>query len=297
MKPLLIDKKSVLTNSINIKEVDQFYLNSPFHFHDAYEMVLILKSNGRRIVGNNIENFNDGDLVLMGPDLPHAWYNENEYYLENTKLKVQALVVYFYPDWLKDNLLSAPELARLRQLLENSKRGLKITGETKRQITEQIISLASSSGLTRIILLLTILDQLCKTEEYIFLATPEYLNTFNQKTDIDRIDKVYQYVLHNYKEKLKLEDIANITCMTPTAFCKFFKARTEKTFTNFVNEVRIGQACKLLYERNISISEICFECGFNNFTHFNQIFKAITKMTPTEYKAKIGVATFKRTGS
>lgn len=288
MRPLLIDKKSVLKDSIDIKEVNLPYLDAPFHFHNAYEMVLILESNGRRIVGNKIENFTDGDLVLMGPDLPHVWYNEKEYYLENSNLKVQAIVTYFHPDWLTDNLLKSSDLNRLRILFENMKRGIKIIGETKRKVTKKILKLKSSQGLKRIIRILSILELLSGSEEYECLASDGYVNSYNQK-DVERIDKVYQYVMNNFKNKITLKEVAKIACMTPTAFCKYFRVRTQKTFTNFVNEIRVSSACKLLCNENLSISDICYECGFNNFTNFNRNFKVFTKRSPSEFRTSLRI--------
>ncbi|MDB5023612.1 MAG: hypothetical protein JWP78_1367 [Mucilaginibacter sp.] len=289
MQPLLIDKKSSLRDSIEIKVVDMPYLDAPFHFHNAYEMVFILKSNGRRIVGDNIENFTDGDLVLMGPDLPHVWYNEKEYYLENSTSRVRAIVIYFHPDWLTDDILKSSDHTKLGLLFKNSNRGIKILGLTKAKVLKHIIKLTSSQGLKRIILMLIILDLLSKSEEYECLASAGYINSYKEK-DVKRIDNVYQYVMNNYRKKIKLEHVANIAHMTPTAFCKYFKARTQKTFTYFVNEVRVGYACKLLFNENLSISEICYECGFNNFTHFNRNFQELKKMTPTEFRNNLNMA-------
>jgi len=288
MQPLLIDKNSVLKDSIDIKKMDLPYLDTPFHFHNAYEMVWIIKSNGRRIVGDNMENFTDGDLVLMGPDLPHVWYNEREYYSKDSNLKVEAIVVYFRPDWLTDDLLNSSGLSGLRVLLENMKRGIKILGLTKKKVIRNIIKLTNSQGLKRIIRILNILELLSRSKEYECLASSGYVNSYNQK-DVERIDKVYQYVINNYAKKIKLEDVASIANMTPTSFCKYFRNRTQKTFINFVNEIRIGYACKLLCDENLSVSEICYECGFNNFTNFNRNFKAFTKTSPTEFRASLKI--------
>ncbi len=288
MKPILIDKKSVLKDSIDIKNVDLPYLDTPLHFHNAYEMVFVKKSNGRRIVGDKIENFTDGDLVLMGPDLPHVWYNEKEYYSENSTLKVEAIVVYFHPDWLTENILKSADLNKVRSLLESMSRGIKVVGKTKKKVVKKILKLTKSQGLKKIICILSILELLSDSDEYECLASEGYINSYNQK-DVKRIDKVYQYVMNNYKEKITLDDAAKIACMTPTAFCKYFRLRTQKTFTSFVNEIRIGAACKLLCDDSKSISDVCYECGFNNFTHFNRNFKVLTKMNPSEFRTKLNV--------
>ena len=279
MKPLLLDVKSLLKDSIYIKEIHVNHLDDEFHFHNAYEIALILKSNGKRVIGDSIEDFTDNDLVLMGPHLPHISYTNN-----NDSTEVHALVVYFHPDWLTDTHLNSVDFARFRKLFDDMARGIKILGNTKKKVTKRILKLKNCKGLQRIITILEILEIISHSTEYECLASPGYVNSFSQK-DIKRMDQVYKYVKDHFTEDIMLEDIASIANMTPTAFCKFFKIKTNKTFSNFVNEVRIGYACKLLFDENLSISQICFKCGFNNLTNFNKNFKRFTKMVPSTYKA------------
>ena len=283
MEPLLLDVKSLLKDSIYVKELNLSRLEDQFHYHNAYEISYMLKSNGRRVIGDNIEDFTDGDLTLMAPHVPHVSYTDKDYYLNDNNPGVHALVVYFNPDWLTDIHFNSPELIKVRELFENMKRGIKIFGQTKKKVVKSILRLKTSYGLERIITLLDILVVISKSEEYACLASEGYTHSSNQK-DVKRIDEVYQYVKEHFKDKIMLEDIASIANMTPTAFCKYFKNRTNKTFSNFVNEIRIGYACKLLCKENLSISQICFECGFNNLTNFNRNFKRFNKMIPSEYK-------------
>lgn len=283
MRPILIDIQSTFKDSVYVKNIHLPYLDTPFHFHNAYEMVLVVKSSGRRIIGDSIENFEDGDLVLMGPGLPHVWYNDKDYYIEGSDKKVKAIVTYFHPDWLNENILKSSELSKLRALFEHIQRGIKITGKIKTRVIKHIIKLDKSNGLKRIIIILNILELLSTSEEYECLTSPGYVNSYNHK-DMERMDKVYQYVMNNYTKKILLKEVANIASMTPTAFCKYFKTRTQKTFTKFVNEVRIAYACKLLCEENLNIGDIYYQCGFNNFTNFNRNFKALKNMNPTEFR-------------
>lgn len=234
-------------------------------------------------MGDSIENFTDGDLVVMGPDLPHVWYNEKDYYEENSQKKVEAIVTYFHPDWLTENLLKSADLANVRTLLEHIKRGIKVTGKVKKKVTKHILKIHESTGLKRIIRILNILELLSIFEGYECLASSGYVNSYNHK-DIERMDKVYQYIMNNYTQKILLEDVANIASMTPTSFCKYFRTRTQKTFSNFVNEVRIGYACKLLCDENLNIADVCYQSGFNNFTNFNRCFKSLKKMGPSEFR-------------
>jgi len=133
MKPILIDKQLLLNDFIHIKNVDLPYLDTPLHFHNAYELVWIQESSGHRIVGDNIEKFTNDDLIIMGPNLPHVWYNEKDYYLEDSPQKVKATVIYFRPDWLTETTINSAELTKLRQLLAHIKRGIKINVGNKKK--------------------------------------------------------------------------------------------------------------------------------------------------------------------
>ncbi|WP_207515283.1 AraC family transcriptional regulator [Longitalea luteola] len=287
MKPLLIENNLDLKCTVDVKVLNTHKLDNPFHFHNSYELVLVLKSNGYRIVGDNVESFHDGDLVLLGPNLPHVWYNEKAYYEQGSVQEVKAIVVYFSPEWLNEKLLNFAELFKVKELFKKSSHGLKISGETKQRVISSIMRLPELKGLKCIIEILSIIDLLSETEEYTCLASPGYINSYNQK-DARRIDKVYQYVMENFTENIFLEEAAALINMTPTAFCRYFKSRTKKTFTHFVNEVRIGHATKLLCNENLNISDVCYHSGFNNPANFNKTFKDIKKMTPKEFRMNIG---------
>lgn len=283
MKPVLIDKQLHLKDSIHVKRVEVSYLDSPLHFHNSYELVWIQQSNGYRIIGDHIENFTDNDLILLGPNLPHVWYNEKDYYLKDCGQQVKAIVTYFRPDWLTETIINSAEMNRLRELLEDIKRGIKITGEAKNKIIDIVAGMPQSTSLERIIGILSILNVLTESGEYGCLCSSGYVNAHSQK-DVEKIDRIYQYIMRHYADKITLHDVAQIASMTPTAFCKYFKNRTQKTFSNFVNEVRIGYACKLLCNEELNISEICYKTGFYNPTNFNKNFKLFTKMSPTEFR-------------
>ena len=273
--PLLLDVELLLTDSIYVKEMITSSVDDQFHFHNTHEIALILKSKGTRIIGDSIENFSEGDLVILGPRVPHISYYNNS--------AIHALVIYFRPDWLTENQFNSESLFKLRKLFNDTERGIKILGATKQKVAKNLFRLKKTKGLERIIILLNILQCISKSSEYQCLASEGYSNSFSQQ-DIKRLDKVYQYIRDHFTETITLEDIASISNMAPTAFCKYFKNKTQKTFTNFVNEVRIGYACKLLWNQDLTISDICFKCGFNNLTNFNRNFKLYTKMIPSKYR-------------
>jgi len=283
MQPLLIETKTVLQHTVFIKEVNVKNLSNPLHFHNEYEMVLITKSQGRRIVGDSIENFTKGDLIIMGPNLPHVMYNDKEYYYPETTKEVKAIVTYFRLDWLNDNFLSSDEATKFNELIKDINRGIRVFGASHKQIVKILNELLVSSGLKRIIHLLNILHLLSETKEYNCLSSIGYSNPYNQK-DVQRINKIYDYIMNNFTSDITVEKAAALANMTVASFCKYFKGRTQKTFTHFVNEVRIGYACKLLYNDNLSISQICFQSGFNNLTNFNRNFKHYIKISPSDFK-------------
>lgn len=286
MQPLLLETKTVLYQSIFVKEVNMKYLTNPLHFHNEYEMVLITKSNGRRIVGDSIENFSEGDLIIMGPNLPHVMYNDKEYYEPESKREVKAIVTYFRMDWLSDNFLNSNEVNRFNELLKDIRRGIRIYGRSRDLVVGLLNELLISDGLKRIIQLLSILDLLSETKEYKCLSSVGYTNPHNQK-DVQRIDKIYNYVMNNFTQNISLDETAAMANMTTASFCKYFKGRTQKTFTHFVNEIRIGYACKLLYNDHLTVSQICFQSGFNNLTNFNRNFKRFIKVSPSDYKRNL----------
>lgn len=284
MNPLLQDVEPLTKGSIYVKEIKQSTINDQLHFHNVHEIAWILKGSGKRIVGDNIEYFTDNDLVFIGRFLPHASYIGKDYLLTNQDF--HALVIYFQPDWFNENLLNSSDLLQFRKLIKEIERGIKIFGSTKARTIKALIKLKNSRGLERIIRILDILDFVSKSNDYKCLASEGYSNSYGHN-DVERLDVVYKYIMKNYTDIIKLSDISAIANMTSTSFCKYFKCKTGKTFSSFVNEVRIGQACKLILNDSLNISEICYSCGFNNLTNFNRNFKHFTKLTPTEYKRSL----------
>lgn len=288
MKPQLIDISLAGAKTIRIKTIEQQYLNSPFHFHSLCELVWIEKSFGKRIVGDSIDNFEDGDLVLMGPNLPHIWQNDEVFLSKPHEQKVKSTVIYFPPDFLL-NLTDEPALlGPIAQLVKRSYRGLVFHGNTKKHIVKKLKHLSKENNLKKIIIFLELVHLLSESTEYTYLASVSYKNLYDEK-DTDRISKVYQYMMQNFQHEISLHDVASLCHMTPNAFCRYFKSRTQKSVVQFLNELRIGHASKLLQNDAYTISDICYECGYNNTANFNKFFKAIHKITPSAYRKKLSV--------
>ncbi|MEX2594931.1 MAG: AraC family transcriptional regulator [Anditalea sp.] len=264
------------------KDVYPFY-PTPWHYHPEFELVLVVKSTGRRTVGDHEERFSDGDLVFLGPNMPHSFQNDPIYYQGKTSLTAEAIVIHFREDFLGRDFFNLPEMIAVNQLFDKAKFGLKILGNTRQNIAGIMHEMKDMSGHRRIIQLLSILEILSLSEEYQLLANPGFVQQYAVSGN-DRITVVHKYIMANFKKDIALAEVAEVANMSITSFCRFFKACTRKNFSHFLNEIRIGYACKLLLEKEHNISRVCYESGFNNMSNFNRQFKKITNKSPLQYK-------------
>lgn len=283
MKPIIERlNKSPKSSFVLQKDVYPHY-PTPWHYHPEYELVLVLKSTGKKIIGDHMSDFSDGDLTFMGPFLPHVYHNDKIYYEEDSALTAEAIVIHFTEDFPGNGFFDISEMKPVKKLLMDSVTGFAITGRTRRLIAQKMISMLSMDGPLRIIELLTILNQLSETKEKEQLASPGFVQNF-KTSGSERITKVCDFIMQNFTADLTLRQVAKIANMSPNAFCSFFKQRTRKTFINFLNEIRVGYACKLLSGDQYNISETCYLCGFQNLSNFNRQFKNILNKTPYQYK-------------
>lgn len=258
-------------------------IEQDWHFHPEIELIYFLKSSGTRYVGNSIGNFNEGELYLIGSNVPHLFRNHREYYEDiGENEAADLIVVKFDIDFLGETFRELPEAKRLQKLFENANRGLKFSKAATYLVHTHMMGLVCSTGLSRIVGLLKILDILSVSENYSFLCSNGFDNLY-KKSEKERMARIISYLNENFENKIELETVASIAHMAPNAFCRYFKKRTQKSFVQFLNEIRIGHACKLLIEGKLQITTICYQSGFNTITNFNRQFKALMKMTPTEY--------------
>jgi len=262
------------------------YYPTPWHYHPEYELVLVVKSNGQRTVGDCTERFTDGDLVFIGPNLPHAYQNDPVYYQKNSNLTAEAIVIHFDEDFLGKDFFQLPEMIYVNQLFDKSKLGLKILGETREKIANMMLEMQAASGHRRIIMLLEIFEVLSVSKELQPLANSGFVQQSTISTD-DRLAKVHEYIMENFKKDISLVDAAKVANMSVPSFCRFFKACTRKGFSTFLNEVRIGYARKLLLEDRYNIAQNCYESGFKNMSNFNRQFKKYTGESPSHYKQRV----------
>ncbi|MEY8759042.1 AraC family transcriptional regulator [Chryseobacterium tongliaoense] len=248
-----------------------------WHYHPEVELIFVCGGSGKRQIGSNISYFSDGDLVLIGSNLPHCGLTN-----ENTNNEYE-MVLQFKPDFLGDALWKAPEMNRIASLLDKSKAGIVYGEEVKKQVGNKIVQMHEASSLDKLLRFLEILDTLATTQDYRILnAGKYYLQT--QVEDNERINIIFNFVKDHFREQITLDEMAELANMKVPSFCRYFKKITNKTFTQFVNEYRITHALKLLAEQPLSITEVCFESGFNNFSYFNKTFKEYIKKSPSQYR-------------
>lgn len=284
MKPLLKIINTQQNEAFQIMKVQEPYFFPLWHFHPEFEIMLVQEGTGIRFVGDSMERFQAGDLVLYGSNIPHLYRSDFEYYQKNSTLISKATVVYFKENFLGEGFWNLPEIAPVKKLFSLSKRGIKFKGKVKDELKVQIQNLdAQKEGLGRIISLLSILKTMSETKDYDLLSSSAFTKYIDEE-ECERINKVYQFIMDNYTKNPSLEQVSEVANMSTTAFCRYFKSHTNKTYTQFLNEIKIGNGCKLLLDNKLSISQVCFEIGFNNFTHFNSQFKRIIGLTPKQYQ-------------
>lgn len=254
------------------------YFETPWHYHSEYELVLIIKGQGTRFVGNHISGYKEGNLTFIGRDVPHLFRKENANEVGG------SLVIHFREDFLGTEFIQAPEMQKMVQLFRRSMMGLNITGNTAALVSERMYHMLELQGMDRLLMLFNILNILAQSTDMEMLSSAEVAG--QNSRDNDRLNKVFDYVMTHFRSEIKLEEIAEIVHMSYSGFCRYFKNRTKKNFSHFVNEVRVGYSCKLLLEKDVSVASACYEAGFNNLANFNEQFKKILKLTPYQFKQK-----------
>ena len=281
MKPFLLKVEVAPEQSFAVRpQVNPLFYNQ-WHYHEELELTYVQEGSGIRFVGDSIQNFQAGDLILLGSNLPHFWRGENQT-AANEPTECQAMVVQFNANFWGETFLNLPELGIIKELFGKARRGIHIKGETRQRVADQMQGLAGAKGLDRLTALLHILQLIATSPEISFLSSDGFNIPLNDQ-DTRRIAKIHAYTLANFAQKIKLEEVAASVHLSPNAFCRYFKTHTRKTYSQFLLEIRIGHACKLLMEDRLSIGQICLESGFHNFSNFNRYFKSITGLTPQGY--------------
>lgn len=281
MKLHFLDRSCLDNTSFSTQVNKMPYFLKIWHYHPELELALNLESEGTRFIGDSIEKFEPGDLILIGENLPHMWLNDEKYFRKDSNLLARNIGVHFKKNYLGNTFFSTPEMSHLLELFNRAQYGIKFLG-VDQELIEEIQEMAKLEGFNKSVKFLIILDKLARHKEYKFLASQGYINSFKVNEN-ETLDKVYAYIFKNFNKAITLQNVAEIAHMNASAFSRFFKRVNNKTFSQYVAEIRIGYACKLLIENKYNITEICYESGFNNISNFNRKFKLIKNCTPSTY--------------
>ncbi|HMR82280.1 MAG TPA: AraC family transcriptional regulator [Niabella sp.] len=261
---------------------EPFGLTTPWHYHPELELIYFIKGKTTGVIGEGFMEFNEGDLVLLGVNFPHVLQEHTQYKRQQPDIQPFGLIIQFTESFLGKEFFNIPELTSVKQLFKEAGRGILFSKETTQHVSETLLEMHKMNDAQKLIALLDILRILSEQKTFHYLTSEDY--TYNHTYDEDRMQRINQYVFERFKESITIQDVAAISNMTETSFCRYFKTRTLKTFTRFLNEVRISYACKLLNNDNYSITDACYESGFNSLSYFNRQFKAMMKMSPLHYK-------------
>ena len=267
-------------NSFLVKYVEReqrLDFKSVYHYHPEYELIWTLKGRGRRFIGSDIARYESDELIFLGKNIPHCWI---------TPEPSKQMVVQMKEDFLGIDFLNTPECIDLKHMLENSYRGLQFFGKTKTQTQKKMEQLYSISSFPRLLLLLEILNDLAQSNEFEYLSNDTFETASDQK-EINRIQTIYNFIHQNYKEQITLNDAMNLVNLSKSAFCKFIKRKTNKTFSQIVNQIRIQKAIDLLVDTNKPIMEICYEVGYNDPSYFFKLFQKEMKVSPKQFRLNL----------
>ena len=283
MRPQLLKVSKEPRHSFSVRRDLVPHVNNRWHYHREVELIHFRKGEGTQFIGDSIKRFKHGDVVLVGANLPHYWRFDDMYFDEDTKATADVRVAHFCEDFWGGPFLDLPENINLKSVLEKARRGLQVTGKTKQHVADILEQLLTSDGPQRIILLMDALVTVADCKQISSLSSIGFKHDFVESEN-DRINSIYDFSLKNFKRPIQLEEIASVANISPNSFCRYFKSRTRKTYSQFLIEIRVGHACKLLIENNMSIKQLCYESGFNNFTSFHKYFKLITGKSPLTYQ-------------
>lgn len=276
--PFQIPKNTEEAFRVQVDDLPHLY--NHLHQHPEIQLTLIKESNGTLVAGDYVGPFHAGDVFVIGGNQPHVFRNDEKFFKKRSK--AVAITIFFDETTFGENFWLLEEMKSLQQFLKNSSGGFRITGRKKKSLAEKLISIVDAKGIDRLIIFLEILKLLTSRKEMHSLATPVIQRNI-KSYDGSRLNKVIEFTFKEFQRPITLKEVAGLANLTPEAFCKYFKTRTRKTYINFLNEIRVNHACRLLTEDK-SISAICYDCGFMNLSNFNRIFKKIKHVSPGEWR-------------
>ncbi len=283
---LIIDAPITGKREIWVKKINKKCFDHPLHFHNYYELVWIEKSSGKMIIGDFVGAFAEDELIITAPNVPHLWRNDETLYASTSRgSNLQAIGIYFPENFILGLSENSDIVIDCKKFLAKVQRGLRIAGSNRNEIIELVKKVSETKNLEQLIYFLKVIHLISISKDNDKITSLGY-NTFQSEEDMERYNNVYNYLLKNFQQEITLANVASICNMVPNAFCRYFKSKTQKTFTQFLNEIRIGHAKKLLLNHNLSVQEVCYECGYNNPTNFYKFFRKLSGQTPLEYRRR-----------
>ena len=261
---------------------DYEHFSYPLHFHSEYEIIYIKEGTGTRFLGNSITKFQAGDILLIGSNLPHFMKSDEAYHLGNADLRVKGTIIQFEKEFMYSAINHYSHFVKIKSLFQESQRGIYFAAARFPALQLLLEKIPLETGLNQMMLFLEILKEMSETENRQTISTTDFVN--ETIYDTARIDKIMSFLNKNYTRHISLDEIASFAAMNASAFCRYFKSKTGKSFKNYILDMRIGYACKLLLMEDISISQLSSQCGFETISHFNKTFKKNTGYVPSQYR-------------
>lgn len=267
------------SSPLKVRFFDYAHFSYPLHFHSEYEIIYIKEGTGTRFLGNNIAQYKAGDILLIGSNLPHFMKSDDAYHSDNTDLRVTGTIIQFEKDFMYYAINHYPHFIKIKKLLQDSLRGIYFSSA---KLQDLLAKLPLENGLNQLMLFLEILKEMSETDNRQIISSSDFIN--ETIYDTARIDKIISYLNKNYTRHISLDEIASFAAMNTAAFCRYFKSKTGKSFKNYILDMRIGYACKLLLMEDMSISQLSSQCGFDTISHFNKTFKKNMGYVPSQYR-------------
>ena len=283
MKPQLLKISKYPNESFSVRHDLKPSMNNKLHYHAEVELIYFNQGQGTQLIGDSISAFAPGDLLLVGANLPHYWRFDGQVIPETNHKQTDVKVAHFTENFFGEYFLNLPENKRLKSVLQQANRGIRIRGATAAKVAGYLQEMLQAEGTDRLILLMQSLLVIAKCADLELLSSLGYVQVQEEVAD-ERIRDVYAYTYANYKSKISLEEIAAVARISPTSFCRYFKSLTQKTYSQFLMEMKVGKACKLLIDNAMDIKQVCYESGFHNFASFHKSFKQVTGKSPLIYQ-------------
>lgn len=288
MRPQLLKVTNGPDRSFSVRRDRVPYVNNRWHFHAELELIHFRVGEGTQFVGDSIKRFKAGDVVLIGSNLPHYWRFDDVFFDEEAKESADITVSHFGENFLGEEFMQLPENNNLKVLMTKAKRGILVTGVTRHKVSDLLGQLIYADGTQRILMLVEALSVIANCKDIEILSSIGFQPEF-EMTEGERINVIYDFTRKNFNRKIQLKEVAEVANISENSFCRYFKSRTRKTYSQYIIELRVAHACKLLIENRLCLKQLCYESGFNNFTSFHKYFKMITGKSPLIYQREFNL--------